>query len=159
MDKVTPEVVLESVLGLDLDYKDAKVLAELATMRHLSKGDVLYSAGERTAALYVIQQGDVAVTNKAADQSDVILHILHQGALAGELSFIDDEKHSTTLIAQGDAEVMVMSREAFLPLIESHPQVAFHVMRSILRSTHAELRRLNKQYLEMNRFIHNEYMA
>jgi CRP-like cAMP-binding protein len=77
--------------------------------------------------------------------------------MAGAMGFIDGTVHSATLRALCDTEVYTLERSAFESLLESHPALVYKVMRSIIRSVHSTLMRMNRQFVEMNNYIMKEH--
>ena len=73
------------------------------------------------------------------------------------MGFIDGTDHSATLRALCDAEVYTLERPAFESLLDTHPALVYKVMRSIIRSVHSTLLRMNRQFVEMNNYIMKEH--
>jgi len=146
------KVVGDSPLGEDISVDDCRVLAGIVKLRRLEDGEVLFDEGAVDNTVYLITQGRLAVTKGGGEQATT-LHVLEKGDLAGELSFVDGTPHSATLMALGPAEVMALERGPFEALIEAHPHLVYHVMRTIVRKVHSTLRRMNMQYIEMANYI------
>lgn len=146
------KVVSESALGKDISEQDCQLLGEIVQLRDLEDDQVLFEEGTVDHTAYLLVAGRVAVI-KGSGEHATTLHVLQTGDLAGELSFIDGSAHSATLVALGRASVMSLERERFESLIDSHPRVVYHVMRTIVRKVHSTLRRLNMQYVEMANYI------
>ncbi len=146
------DIVRRSPLGQDISEQDCRVLAEIAEMHTLKDDQVLFEEGVTDNSVYLIVEGRLAVT-KGGEGNRTTLHVLEPGDLAGEMSFIDGTPHSATLVAHGDAKVISLKRDRFESLLQSHPQVVYHVMRTIVRTVHSTLRRMNMQYIEMTNYI------
>lgn len=151
--------ILNSTLGKDLSADDCAVLSKIVTFKHLNQGDILFSAGETTKTLYVLLSGKIDVTRHTTPEDWTLIHTLHEGDMAGEMSFIDGTTHSLTLRANGHAELFCLESEPFEALLLTHPHLVYHIMRAITRATHHALRRMNEQYVELNKFITNQYMG
>lgn len=149
--------ILNSTLGKDLTEDDCAVLASIITFKQLSNEAVLFASGEATHTLYVILNGKIDVTKDTSPTEWLHIHTLQPGDLAGEMGFIDGEPHSMTLRAHGETELFCIQRTDLEKLLLTHPHVVYHVMRAITRATHKSLRRMNEQFIELNRFINNEY--
>lgn len=157
MSALECQKILNSTLGKDLTEDDCAILASIITFKKLDNEAVLFSSGEKTDTLYVILSGKVDVTKDTSPTEWLNIHTLQPGDLAGEMGFIDSETHSMTLRAHGTTELFCIQRADFEKLILTHPHVVYHVMRAITRATHKSLRRMNEQFIELNRFINNEY--
>ncbi|MDY0136445.1 MAG: cyclic nucleotide-binding domain-containing protein [Thiomicrospira sp.] len=152
------QIIRESVLGSDLSESECAALAAITSHRSLTKNEVLFEEGSRDDQLYVLINGKIDVIKSAGTKEETTMATLKPGALAGELSFIDGEAHSMTLRSRNDSEVIILHRAEFEKLIESQPLVVYHVMRAILRASHKLQRELNARFMEMNRFVTNQYM-
>lgn len=152
------QIIRDSVLGADLSDSECQALAEICQHRRLVKDEVLFAEGIADEQLYVLVSGKIDVIKAAGTKEETIMATLKPGSLAGELSFIDGEKHSMTLKSRNDSEVIVLHRAQFEKLISSQPMVVYHVMRAILRVSHKLQRELNTRFMEMNRFVTNQYM-
>lgn len=149
--------ILGSVLGKDLSTEECELFTELGTVRELNDGAVLIKEGEVDNSLHLVIDGNLAVTRPAAGGDWVTLHVLRRGDMAGELGFIDGLEHSASLRALGPTAVFSLSREKFDPLLDTHPQMVFRVMRAIIRGVHNTLRRMNQQQIEMSNYITHQH--
>ena len=147
------EVVRSSPLAAELSDEECRVLALSTGHRLLRDGEVLIREGEVDHTLHVIISGMLSVEKLTADGERVCLHMMHFGDMVGELGFIDGSGHSATLRAVGETELLSLERVSLEGLLESDPKVVYKVMKAILRTVHAILRRMNLQYVEMSRYI------
>lgn len=151
------EIVCKSPLGVELDKDDCEALAAVISTQLLQDGQVLLKEGSVDDSLHVITSGRMAVTRNTGGGDYITLHVLQAGNLAGEMGFVDGKEHSATLRAIGNAEVFTLRRESLESLIESHPRLVYNVMRTIIRSVHSTLLRMNQQFVEMNNYIMKEH--
>ncbi len=158
MSNIDCQKILNSSLGRDLTLDDCAVLSNIVQFKQLNSDDILFKEGDKTETLFVIVSGKIDVTKDKILPDYTVLHTLKQGDMAGEMSFIDGNTHSLTLRANGTCELMMIKREDFEKLLLTNPHVVYHVMRAITRSIHATVKRMNDQFVELNRFINNEYM-
>lgn len=152
------QIISQSVLGADLNEAECQALVGIASHRKLTKDEILFEEGSQDDQLYVLINGKIDVIKSAGTKEETTMATLKPGALAGELSFIDGEPHSMTLRSRNDSEVIILHRADFEQLIQTNPMVVYHVMRAILRTSHKLQRELNARFMEMNRFVTNQYM-
>jgi len=62
---------------------------------------------------------------------EVILAVLDEGALLGELSAVDGAPRSATVVALEPVEVEVTTHEEFNELLEEHPRLATELLRLV----------------------------
>ncbi|MBE0494186.1 MAG: cyclic nucleotide-binding domain-containing protein [Thiomicrospira sp.] len=148
----------QSVLGADLSDTECQALLDISKKISLKKEDVLFKEGEADDQLYLVVSGKIDVIKNLGAKDETIMVALTPGSLAGELSFIDGEPHSMTLRSRKDSEVIILNRADFEGLIATHPHAVYHVMRAIVRASHKLQRDLNARFMEMNRFVTNQYM-
>ena len=65
-------------------------LREHATIRTLSRNEVLFHEGDVSDALYVIREGRMAMATHSSDGRETVLAVLEGGGLFGELPLFDD---------------------------------------------------------------------
>lgn len=152
------QIIAQSVLGADLNEIECQALSAIASHRKLAKDEILFSEGESDDQLYVVVSGKIDVIKNLGSKDETVMAALKVGSLAGELSFIDGEPHSMTLKSRNDSEVIILHRADFEKLIDTQPMAVYHVMRAILRASHKLQRELNTRFMEMNRFVTNQYM-
>lgn len=148
----------QSVLGTDLSETECQALLEISKKRSLKKDEILFKEGDSDDQLYVVISGKIDVIKNLGAKDETIMAALTAGSLAGELSFIDGEPHSMTLRSRKDSLVIILNRSAFESLITTQPHAVYNVMRAIIRASHKLQRDLNTRFMEMNRFVTNQYM-
>lgn len=150
------EIIRQSILGQDLSEQDAQLLATITKHRKLQPDEYLYREGEQDNNLYVIVEGKIAVGKEEGERwTDIAT--LKAGAVAGEMSFVDGNPHTLTLKALKPSEVLVLNRHDFEKLVEQSPMTCYHIMRAIVRNGHKLQKEMNNRFLEMSRFIQNQY--
>ncbi|MEX2269069.1 MAG: cyclic nucleotide-binding domain-containing protein, partial [Acidimicrobiia bacterium] len=90
------------------------VLDELrarATVRTFTRNDVVFQQGDASDALYVIQEGRIAIAAQSGDGRESVLAVLEDGALFGELPLFDDEPRSADARALTDSTVIELGYE------------------------------------------------
>lgn len=153
------DIISKTNWGKELNQDELSIFVALTDLVDYSRNDVLFHAESKDDSLYILIEGKLEVVKDAGLKSEMVLSTLKPGALAGELSFIDGDAHTLTLRAQKAATVLSLKRQTFEPLIESHPRLVFNLMRGILRSSHQLQRDMNSQFMEMSRFVTNQYMG
>ena len=147
------DLIRRCTFGTELDSADCEVLGRATETRELEEGDVLFREGTADQALYIVILGKLGIVKGTGGGDETVLHMLHEGDLAGELAFVDGTPHSVTAKALTRARVLTLERDKFESLLESHPKVVYDVMRSIVKRVHSTLRRLNLQYIELTNYI------
>ncbi len=154
---VSPETVRESPLGEGLTAAQCRTLARTLTACGLKQGQFLIDEGQKDECLHVITKGSLAVVKPSGSGDWITLSVLHEGDMAGELGFVDGVEHIAGLRALTNTEVFSLNRSDFESLIAKDPELVYKVMRSIIRTVHGILRRMNVQFVEMSNYIYKQH--
>jgi CRP/FNR family cyclic AMP-dependent transcriptional regulator len=118
----------------DLDAAAVAALERLADVRDFAAGAVVVSQEERGDALYVLVSGKVKVVLYGDSGREIILSIFKTpGDFFGEMSLLDNEPRSATVIADAPSRLLVLSRRDFETHLESHPRTALRVLQEVSR--------------------------
>ncbi len=112
----------------------------------LSAGETLIAEGDMADALYVVLDGELAVT-KRADRSEIPLARVGPGSLQGEMAAFEGGRRLATVRATTSAEVLRIPIGAVRDLLDAGPDVALAIIRTAvgrLRGMEAMLREREK---------------
>jgi CRP/FNR family transcriptional regulator, cyclic AMP receptor protein len=147
MNNPTSEMTLESLrsvpLFASLDDHAAGELRSLLTTKRIANGKSLFRKGDSGDAMYLIESGRVRISLKDQDGKEVTLAELAQGDFFGEMALIDGRQRSADAHVFEDAQLAVLSRQAFLSFVRSSPDVALEMLAALtdrLRRTDELLR-------------------
>jgi CRP/FNR family cyclic AMP-dependent transcriptional regulator len=118
----------------DLDTADVAALERLAAIREYADGAVVVTQQEAGDALYVLVSGKVKVVLYGESGREIILSIFKApGDFFGEMSLLDDEPRSATVIAAAPSRLLALSRRDFQAHLERHPRTALRVLTELSR--------------------------
>ncbi|HOJ64912.1 MAG TPA: Crp/Fnr family transcriptional regulator [Spirochaetota bacterium] len=72
--------------------------------------------------LYIIQSGKIKIT-KMIDNKEVLLAVLKEGDIFGEMALLENKPRSASAIAYGDTQLMAVNKENFKNMISTQPQL------------------------------------
>jgi len=147
------KLVRNSTVGSELTEDKAKLLAARMGVRHLKDDEFLVKEGEADQTLFVLAAGKLTVTSKDADGVDQTVYTMKEGECAGTRAFVEQSPRRATLRAAGETTVYTLTPQDFESLLDTHPRVAFKVMRALFRVTHANLARMNQETQELTNYI------
>jgi CRP-like cAMP-binding protein len=107
-----------------------QVLAIGAETRHLQSGAVLFYAGERGDAGYLVQEGSLSIESGGAEARE---YTVGPGTLLGELALLTDAVSQVTAIAKEPTTVVRISRNLFRKMLEGYPAAALRLRESMER--------------------------
>jgi CRP-like cAMP-binding protein len=116
-------------------------LAEKAIRKKFSRDTIIVSEGDDGDSLMIIVSGQVKVTLLSEDGKEIILSILRQGDFFGEMSLLDGEPRSATVIAMKDSTLLIIQRQNFLKQIDENPGLA----KAILVEMSMRIRRADRR--------------
>jgi len=150
-------MVLQSSLGTELFEEEADLLGNLMTVRDLADGDFLITEGMEDDSLHVLVEGKLEVVKSTGADEFASLAVLREGSLVGELSFVDGEPHTVGLRALCKSQLLCLTRKDFESIVDDHPQVVYKVMRTVARSAHQIVHRMNLEFIELNNYIFKQH--
>ena len=90
---------------------------------HLRAGDTLFAAGDSGDGCYRLERGLLKVIITSPQGEERILAILGPGEIAGELSIIDRQPRSASVVAVKDCELSFISQKNFEQCTKQHPDI------------------------------------
>ena len=118
--------------------KELKAISRLVTPVSISEGKVLVREGEPGREFMIIVEGTATVRRNGRKVAT-----LGPGNWFGELSLIDNEPRSATVVAVTDMKLLVLGQAEFGGLLETVPSMAAKLLRGIaLRLRQADARAL-----------------
>ena len=119
-------------LFANLSARHLRQVARLAQFAEFNPGDFIVQVGEPGQAFFLILSGRAKVLGRRAARS------LEAGDFFGEMSLIDGEPRSATVMATPEVHTMKLARAPFLRMLQQEPRLAM----SILEALAARVRRL-----------------
>jgi CRP-like cAMP-binding protein len=153
-DARTKELLAKSVLAKELSPGDIDIVAGLIHLHKLPDGHVITPEGEADSHMHVVVNGALAVSRHDAAGQWENLHVMTAGDLVGELSFLDGTPRYAALRALGETEVLSLDRGDLESMVDTHPWIAYRLMRAIVRFTHTLQRRMSMQSSELMHYLY-----
>jgi len=117
----------------NLSEDHLKKLASDVSTRHAVKDEVVILQSDTTTDLYIVLKGRVKVTLLSEDGGEYILADLRDGDFFGEMSLIDGEPRSATVVATEDSTFGVLVRKRFIETIQHDPMIALDLLSTLVR--------------------------
>lgn len=112
----------------DLEEKDLQKIVKLGTRQKHKKGNIVLLEQESGAALFIIVSGKVKVVRMDEDGREVILSIFGPGEFFGEMSLLDGQARSASVVATVKSELFMIHRRDFLEALHEFPMVAIALL-------------------------------
>lgn len=106
-------------------------------------GETIYSEGDESDCVYIIQHGHVEVTREA-DGRLMVLAKLNEGQIFGETGIIRDRPRSTTTRALDEVTLVAISKAKFKAAFDTENPIVVPILRMLCE----RLRHANQQVVE-----------
>jgi uncharacterized membrane protein len=137
------ETLRQVPLFESLDREASHELCDLLENLDCKAGAVLFRAGDKGDAMYLIEHGKIRICVRAKDGHEVTLTELQRGDFFGEMALLDGKPRSADARVSENARLAVLSREHFLSFVTTKPNVALEMLTALanrLRHTDELLR-------------------
>lgn len=91
--------------------------------RHLEHGELLYREGEPVNAVFVLEQGDVALFREAVGFPVQLLGRGKNGDILGHIALFAEVLHMESARCSGTCRVLEVDRDDFIAFLEDHPEL------------------------------------
>src|SRR5687768_5184547 len=129
--QMTIEALRSVPLFASLDDEAAKDLRNLLSDKVVPQNTRLFRQGDKGNAMYLIESGRVRISIHDDDKQEVTLAELAQGDFFGEMSIIDGRQRSADAHVIEDANLAILSRDAFLSFVRTNPDVALEMLSAL----------------------------
>lgn len=116
-----------------LDDDELHALALQLDERDYLKGQMVFQAGERGGAMYIVQSGQVEIFLTDTNGDRITLGLVAPGDLFGEFSLLDNEPRSAGAQAIENTRLVVVDQNDLSLLVKSHPAAALDMMAMLTR--------------------------
>jgi NTE family protein len=127
-----PDSVADSALA-KLFTGDA--MARDVTWFSLPGGQTLCETGEQSDQLFFLRTGRLGAIRREEGQEPQFLGVIRPGEPAGEMAMITGARHTATVVALRDSEILAMPRASFLKAAEHDPAVMLELARLMMLRT------------------------
>ena len=125
-----------------LQSVDLSVLHRYMTVRHMEKEEYLWEEGDDCAYVAFVVNGQLKIKKGTEFKGkDVIVGVYGSGAVVGELCVFDNSPRHITAVALEDTDLLMITIQNLNILLEENPQVGNHLLKGMLFSVSARLRK------------------
>ncbi len=118
----------------DLDQAGLAAIERLMEVRSFSAEALIAGQEDPGDSLFVLASGKVKVVLYGDSGREIILSIFKSpGDFFGEMSLLDDEPRSATILAMEPSTLLVLARRGFRAHLEAHPRSALAVLTQLSR--------------------------
>ena len=117
----------------DLDDKTICEIEKLVSVRDYPKGSMVILEEEFGDIVFIVMNGTVKITRVNDEGKEVILAMLGEYEIFGEMAIIDGEARSANALAQEDCKLLAISSEDFIKILKDNFSVSLALMRELAK--------------------------
>lgn len=142
------EMIADSRLFMDLDWKDIEAMANYVQCYEVSAGTIIFKEGDPGSYMCLLVKGEVEIFKyDQQGKPHRIVQIAH-GRTVGEMSIIDGEPRSATCIASQASVILLLTKDSYARMIHDKPVLAVHILSRIAKLVSQRLRGASGQLVE-----------
>jgi CRP/FNR family transcriptional regulator, cyclic AMP receptor protein len=127
-----PASILETLSVIPLFHglteENLKELAGASYFRSYKKREYVCRADEQVNILFFLLEGIVQMGLTNAEGKEIGIMLLEPGQWFGELALLDGQYQPTTIIALQPSRALLLPRQPFLEILQSHPTLALDML-------------------------------
>ena len=113
---------------VDLDKEELEDVSQSCTPRKYPKNSMIILEEEFGDIVFIIKSGTVKITRVNDEGKEVILAMLGESEIFGEMALIDGEARSANALAQEDCQLIAISSEDFISILKDNFSVSLSLM-------------------------------
>lgn len=125
--------------NLDADTLDR--IRAISSIKRFPKDSVVIETGEHSDAMYGILDGRLQAVIINDQGKQIVLNVFGPGDLFGEMSFVDGDARSATIVTKTTARLVVIPRKRFKDIISANPAILWSFVSGLIK----KLRKATRQ--------------
>lgn len=143
---------LQSILLLEgLPESLLEQMALCVGARDYSRGSVIFEEGSQAREFYMLKEGKVLLEVEIARDIIISLGSIKRGYSFGWSSLVPDGVHTTYAVAVEPCQVLSITGERFLQVLEREPAAGYLVMKRVFEVFRRRLERRTTQFIKVMR--------
>ena len=127
------EILRDIPLFQTMDDEERAAVAALTDEAHFDAGSRIFHERDHGGICYVLRSGRVELSVVDEMGEKLVVDVLEQGELFGELGLFDGGNRSASAEAMTDVEVLVLERGEFLDFLRRKPDAALDVLAALAK--------------------------
>ena len=125
--------MLEQIdLFTSLSSKELRDIEQIAQTRAVSRGDIIFTQGDRARDLFLVENGQVEILLKDYKQDFKQVAVMRNGDFFGEMALFDkDSLRSATARALQNSSLIIIPGAGFERLLQEKPSISFKLLNAL----------------------------
>ncbi|MCK4943155.1 MAG: cyclic nucleotide-binding domain-containing protein, partial [Candidatus Aminicenantes bacterium] len=149
-------ILKELEIFSDLDESALIALSHLFEEKEYLQNSIIFEEGSIGTSMMIIAQGKVRVSQKANQETEEALKILHTGEVFGEMALLEDLPRSAAIIAHTNVIIISVDRFNFLKFLEQDCRNGLKIMIKLAKTLSSRLREADvklKTFVNLTQWI------
>lgn len=99
-------------------------LAASARIARHPRGATVFHKGDAGNSMMAVLRGRVKICTHSNDGKELVLNILGQGGLFGEIAVLDGRPRTADAVTLEETDLLVLERNQLLPFLTTNPEIA-----------------------------------
>ena len=117
-----------------------EILAHATVARH-AEDEEIFAKGDPGNSMMAVLKGRVMISAPSVDGRQMVLTVMHEGDVFGEIALLDGKERTADATAMTDCELLVVPRRSLLSLLERRADLCIRMLIVLCE----RLRRTNEQ--------------
>ena len=142
------EMIADSKLFMDLDWKDIEALAAYVQCYEVNAGTIIFKEGDPGSYMCLLVKGEVEIFKYDQEGKPHRIVQVQRGKTVGEMSIVDGEQRSATCIASQPSVLLLLTKESYVRMMRDRPVLALHILSKLAKLVSQRLRGVSGQLVE-----------
>lgn len=107
---------------------DLAIIAGLAVVKSLAKGDYLFHEGDLSSGFYIVQSGAINVHRVNAAGKEQVIHVFRAGESFAEATLATERGYPADARAVETSQVLLIQKTGFIALLRKQPELALRML-------------------------------
>jgi CRP/FNR family transcriptional regulator/CRP/FNR family cyclic AMP-dependent transcriptional regulator len=126
--------------------EELEVVSRITEVISCREMEMIIKENESSKGLYFIVSGDFDVVKNIGGNKYKRLQRLNRGDFFGEMSILNDEKHSASVICRSNGTLLFISKNAFAEMSDTNSRFSLKIMKELASILARRLRHMNMKY-------------
>ena len=122
------QVLRRSTLFARLGDEETDHILAHARIAKYAAGDQIVMKGDPGDNMMAVLNGRVSISAPSPDGRHVVLSVLHEGDIFGEIALLDGKEHTADVNALTDCDILIVPRRSLWSLLERRADICIDLM-------------------------------
>lgn len=132
-----------------LDDEELEKIISYFEVANYPSAATVFNEGEEGDSIGFVISGKLQVKKETEFKGkQIVLAILSKGSFAGELSMLDSQPRTASIIALEDSKLLIIQREALESFIQKYPASGIKILKGIIRTMAIRQRKTTERLIK-----------